>query len=599
MSGPPRTAARAARAATWLLPALLALALAGAAAAPPSRAAAAPSGGGAADPPAARGPSTLSPVRAVAQGPEDPLANAGSRSIGLPDHGFLVGGVELPVEGDGYRVLPRFRERHLHFGTAELVAAVQRAARVVRERFPDAVLQLGNLSGRYGGEIRYSRSHESGRDVDVVFFATDAFARPVLPESLVRYRCDLRSRGGDPPAWFDLPRNWALLEAVLSDPDVDVQLIFVSSCLRRALLRHAEEAGADPALRQRAALALRGPSRGSYDHDDHFHIRVYCTRADLLTGCRYDGPIRPWARVHADVLAADDAALAAALRAPDAAERVRALRRVAALDRKGLDDAALRLLDDPDADVRAAALAAAAALATPSALRVVHRRLTAERDPATALALLAALRAFEPPAPETAALLAAVADDPGVALGAPFSPEERTTARVRACEALALLGGRRTPEALLPLLEDPSPAVRGAAESALSWLTNHAERLAADAPPAERRTAWRAWWEKARHLRPDRRLWEGFRAAGVELPEALHRGAAVVPLVSLIPRGGHLSWNAQQLLRHFAAELAPRIPHDRPEQAFEVWRAWLGSRLPAGALDAALDGAVTVQAPAP
>ena len=76
----------------------------------------------------------------------------------------------------------------------------------------------------------------------------------------------------------------------------------------------------------------------------------------------------------------------------------------------------------------------------------------------------------------------------------------------------------------------------------------------------------------------------GFERAGVSLPTKLFRWGVVEPLVRAIPRGGYVSYNAQQWLRGIARDNAPRVPHDTPEAAFELWWAWYGSRLPVGRL---------------
>ena len=569
-------------AAVLLTAVLLEIGLGGAAFARPARAAEAASGPNEQAEPL--GPSTLSLVRALPEGPDDPLLTARSRSVGFPDDGFLIDAATLPLSDEAFRVFPSYEERQLHHGTDELVAAIPRIAAAVRASYPDAVLAVGNLSGRFGGPIRYSRSHQSGRDVDLGFYAVDAVGNPALPDGLVRYRCNLRARDKEVPLRFDVPRNWALVAALLQDEAIDAKVVFVMPCLRHQLLEHAKAIGADPVVRDRAAAILRGPGRGSYAHDDHFHVRLYCTHDDLLLGCQDDGRRWSWTRMHEGVIEEERRALSVRLEAQDPAERLLALRAVASHDHKALARPVLRLLDDPDAEVRAAAYATTATLASPSALFRLRERLEDTRDPDEALAVLRTLKAFEAPSRQTAALLERIATSPGDALAVRLAPDQAVAARIAAVEALAFLGRRSTPHTLIRLIDAPPPELRAAAERSLAWLTNHDPNLADAATPDERRAAWSKWWDEARHRAGDSRLRDGFLAAGVEVPRSLFRWDAVRPLVEAVERGGALSWNAQQVLRRFARDAAPRIPHDRPEASAALWRAWLGSRLPAGAL---------------
>jgi len=100
-------------------------------------------------------------------------------------------------------------------------------------------------------------------------------------------------------AWgrfFDDARNWAIVRALLSDPMVEVQWIFLHESLVRRLLTYAEEQGEEPELVAHAAEVLAPPSRG-LPHDDHMHVRVLCDPADIPYGCVDIGPER-WVKKH-------------------------------------------------------------------------------------------------------------------------------------------------------------------------------------------------------------------------------------------------------------------------------------------------------------
>jgi penicillin-insensitive murein DD-endopeptidase len=83
---------------------------------------------------------------------------------------------------------------------------------------------------------------------------------------------------------FDARRNWALVRALLSDPTVEVQWIFIHKALAELMLREGPESTDDPALVARAAALLHQPT-DSQPHDDHMHIRVYCAAGDRMLGC--------------------------------------------------------------------------------------------------------------------------------------------------------------------------------------------------------------------------------------------------------------------------------------------------------------------------
>jgi hypothetical protein len=290
----------------------------------------------------------------------DPKAScaAGSRS-----EGRLIHGARLPDAGCGFRRL--FPHRQEAYGTDELVAAVVRtAARLARRRFgretppgPRPPLGVGNLStpkerrfekDPYLGR-RFSRSHASGRAVDLAFFVLDRSDRPVPSEETGigyrrdgwntagiqrRYRPAAEGHSGPPgprckagpvsrgllewrcfvPARttrFDDARNWALVRALLLDPEIGVidpatsrvrpgdqgiRRILVSSGLRDRLLAEAFRRGDPDPFIEVAAAVMTQPSNAP-PHDDHLHIDVNCARDDIEgCGCRNAGvPPRPHA----------------------------------------------------------------------------------------------------------------------------------------------------------------------------------------------------------------------------------------------------------------------------------------------------------------
>ncbi len=196
-----------------------------------------------------------------------------SMSIGAPNRGSLTNGAHLEA-GPHLRVVAAYAPGDPRWGVRELVDAIDRAAREVRKRYPDAVLGVGHLSHKDGGEIDRHRSHESGRDADLAFYLTDVAGRPIARD---RFMTMLPNgvAAADSHVRFDEGRNWALVSALVMDPHARVTHIFVVNHLRTRLLAYAARVGAPGWLRGRVAEVLMQPHH-ALPHDDHFHVRVAC-----------------------------------------------------------------------------------------------------------------------------------------------------------------------------------------------------------------------------------------------------------------------------------------------------------------------------------
>jgi penicillin-insensitive murein DD-endopeptidase len=193
-----------------------------------------------------------------------------ARSIGSPTDGALVGGVALRERAELRLRWPDGPR----WALPTLVSMLERAARRVDRRYPGSILLVGDLSRREGGSLSGHASHESGRDADVGFYYADPQGRSVRTERLL----PVRASGTVPAAGhlrFDEARNWALVEAFLTDADVIVQRIFIAEALKRRLLDYARQHRMSQELVERAEAAMRQPVHGS-PHDDHFHVRIAC-----------------------------------------------------------------------------------------------------------------------------------------------------------------------------------------------------------------------------------------------------------------------------------------------------------------------------------
>ena len=194
-------------------------------------------------------------------------------SVGSPTDGRLENGVELEPS----QALALKRPKGPRWGIDQLVSLLERGAQRVHSRFPGSVLLVGDLSRRGGGDLGGHRSHESGRDADVGFYFVDRAGKPVESR---RFRAvDWRGRAADDPSLsFDDARNWALVEAWVTDPSARIEHIFVAKPIRARLLAHARKKGVYLPVLHRASIALKQPSRG-LPHDDHFHVRIACPRS--------------------------------------------------------------------------------------------------------------------------------------------------------------------------------------------------------------------------------------------------------------------------------------------------------------------------------
>ncbi len=224
-----------------------------------------------------------------------------SISSGKTNRGRTRRPAKMPLEGEGYVVPERWRERGFQYGVDELVAAVERAARLVNEEAPGSTLGVADLSAMHGGRSRWHASHQSGRDVDLIFYTTNEDGEPQAPlgDDMLHFDGEgepylPRREEYNDEKWeerrFDTARNWLLIESLLSDPNIRLQWVFVSKQLKELLLTHARARGRPQWMIDYAAVVMNQPGDAP-PHDDHFHVRMYCPRSDRFYGCRERGVV--------------------------------------------------------------------------------------------------------------------------------------------------------------------------------------------------------------------------------------------------------------------------------------------------------------------
>jgi penicillin-insensitive murein endopeptidase len=216
------------------------------------------------------------------------ISDGGSVSRGRTNGGRIVEPSAMPDEGDGFRTPMIWRARGYRFGTDELVDLLVGAGRRVAAALPGGKLAVADLSPLRGGRSRQHQSHQSGRDVDLLFYVTDPVGVPLDVEVMRKFgpggvSTDDRWVKGA-PLRFDVPRNWELVKALLTAPEAEVQYIFVYEPLALLLLDHARASGEPDSLVELARSALVQPGDAA-PHDDHFHVRIFCSESDADLGC--------------------------------------------------------------------------------------------------------------------------------------------------------------------------------------------------------------------------------------------------------------------------------------------------------------------------
>jgi penicillin-insensitive murein DD-endopeptidase len=216
----------------------------------------------------------------------------GSISCGAANRGALAGARAIPDSGEGYVAPEPWRARGLRYATDELVGLIERAAARVAREYDGALVGVADLSAAQGGAVARHASHQSGRDADLIYYAIDRDGDPFPPDRhMAYYGADGRSVSAEAPEpagriderYFDLQRNWALIAALVTDPDVRVYRIFVSTRVRDWLLAYASAAAMPPDLVARVRSVL-STARDTGTHQDHMHLRIACSADDVAAG---------------------------------------------------------------------------------------------------------------------------------------------------------------------------------------------------------------------------------------------------------------------------------------------------------------------------
>jgi penicillin-insensitive murein endopeptidase len=498
-----------------------------------------------------------------------------SVSVGTVTDGYLVNAAAVPSH-ESLEILPRQRARELRYGTQEMMDLLVETAERVAIQHEGTVVQLGNVGRQYGGDIPYSVSHNSGRDADLAFLATDPKGRPALLPDLLRFDEHGRSVAFNGYYRFDVERNWSLVRSLVLSSKAQLQYIFISDPLREMLLDHARESGENPGIVQRAATLLRQPGP-SIPHNDHLHLRIYCSQFDVGGGCDQTGAIHRGIELHRQRRSeAVDLAMQA-LDHEDSSVRAAGLRRLKLLEAVNeANDDVLSMLGDPSPDVRRAAID----LAVDWRMRGFFAQLddfwSAESDDGVREHLLGALRRADNR--YVADFLVSLLGEPITADGLP-KPYDL---RIAAVDALKESRSLKAVESLIDLLEDSSPELRARAARALRMISNAdngetAWRQAglSDDTIDEAQQGWRAWLERTRRQFPTPEQWvkQGFVEAGYQMGPSARVRARELARASGDTRD-FIRVNAQQWLMGWSNNYPRSLEWPRSDARL-YWTRWV------------------------
>ncbi|RAL23821.1 hypothetical protein DL240_06615 [Lujinxingia litoralis] len=489
----------------------------------------------------------------------------GSLSLGTIRQGRLLQPATLDAEGPFHSIIERHRSRNTHFGTHEIIDALLRAAEEVAREHGGAPLRVGNIAFKEGGPIPWSSSHQAGRDADLAFYALDEQGRSVPTPDLITFEDDGRARGY--PLQFDVARNWALTRALLTDPEIRVQWLFVSEALKQQMLAHAVSIGEPDELIERAASVLHQPTDAP-PHDDHLHVRIGCPLNDRLEGCQDWGPRWPWYEWNDQRVLARALALRPALDHTDPELRARALDFLQQLRPPLAGELVLyHSLNDPLPELRARALELLQELPprTQAAARAIAQHLhSAELPSEERQSLYRTLAAASTPAAFT------------VARERLFNPELPLEERLWAAQSLR---HDLSPELVLPILDQlPSapPRLRAALASLLYRITARVDdldwQLASETQRTQALTRWQHWWSSHHELPREQWLQEALHTLQPDVTWGdLHRiDTLIATLPTLHPA---VAMNLSHIISSWTGRWAPR-DFQTPAHAHRYWSRW-------------------------
>ncbi len=217
------------------------------------------------------------------------ISDGTSVSMGKPNRGWIVDAARMPDKGEGFFTRGTWTSRGNRYGTDELVDLLTAVSRRMATRFKQRIV-IADLSGKRGGEaFQWHRSHQSGRDVDLLYYVRDKAGKPVEPDAMRVFDASGKAKDGSGYT-VDVPRMWLLVKELLNAREAPVQWIFIFQPLADRIVEHAIAEKEPEALIAKAKRALKQPGAGA-PHHEHMHVRIYCSKTDKAYGCVDIGPM--------------------------------------------------------------------------------------------------------------------------------------------------------------------------------------------------------------------------------------------------------------------------------------------------------------------
>ena len=493
----------------------------------------------------------------------------GSLSAGTTSRGSLLGSQELAFDGPHHTIISRARPRNTRFGHPTMLAILKDSGEAVAKQFPGSKIAIGNIAYKNGGDIRWSVSHNSGRDADIAFYVIDAKTKQPLDAApdLVTFEENGVSMGGG-EYLFDVERNWALARAMLTHDRAQIQYIFISAGLKQMLLDHAREIGEPPEIIARAEGALKQPTDSS-PHNDHFHLRLTCDLEDRLRGCVDRGPRWEWVDWHDRALLERTLVMLPGLQDPDPAVRLEVLSYIDAIQSPVAPEVALFIAaynDHPEVRERAVDMARGYYSFNGAAIVGMQRLIRSDSIDDSSRARLYALlrRSLDP-------------------WTIPFVKEQLADRALPPKEkawAARALSHQMEPELVPYILEQlmiQPPEVKQELAMVLRRITNHSEAIdweKANKDEIEKAYArWTGWWERNRQFERERWVAQGMKEIGVE-PDYFKAYTAVDTMLTALPGApDHLVYNINRSLREITGRWAPLEQKDG-KKLHDYWKKW-------------------------
>lgn len=473
-----------------------------------------------------------------------------SVSVGTVTEGFVVNTSELYLPSMHYDILPRQLLRNLRYGTDEMVALISHGAREVANEYPGSVLWLGNLGGRGGHDIPYSVSHNSGRDADLAFYFVDEHGQNMMPPDLLEVGHDLTALHGETIEeqvvyYFDVERNWALIRALLEAPDVQIQFLFIANHLKDTLLAHAAAIGESASLITQANTVMTQPGR-DIPHDDHIHLRIYCSEADVGGGCVNSGRVHPWVDTFSSARGDRADEVREYLGHEEGEQRARAIERLVLLGFSSDLERYLSHLTDSSSRVRSAAAVAIAQTGTRRHVDELIEAWEVETDGQVLVALTEAIGEFG--GEEATAFLMSLLSVPHLIILRGYEVDARTFA----IDELAQLEFADAVPELISLLDSHDAYLRARIVWALGRLTNQtidfdwADSRLDSMTLGRGQDSWSDWYDANGTFPRESWLIDGFASLGFQVVgDALDLNQLVQAVAA---DRSYVSYNAQRAL---------------------------------------------------